>query len=67
MRTADRGRVRYFATPNGRMLTGALLVSGGVLDLVAGTVSDAVGFGLVVLGTIYALTGFFGRRSGAAR
>jgi hypothetical protein len=49
------------------MLTGALLVSGGVLDLVAGTVSDAVGFGLVVLGTIYALTGFFGRRSGETR
>jgi hypothetical protein len=59
--------VRYFATPNGRMLTGALLVSGAVLGLVAGSVSDAVGFGLVALGTIYALTGFLGRRSDETR
>ena len=54
--------MRYFATPNGRLLTGGLLVFAGVFDLIGGTVSDWVGFTLVALGAIYALTGFLGHR-----
>jgi hypothetical protein len=56
--------VRYFGTPNGRWTIGAVLAVAGVLNLVAATASDWVGFGLVGLGAAYALTGLLGRRAG---